>query len=228
MERSSSDVAFTPAVKAVQERKGSRTAYARLEARGGFETEITEQLARFVAERDSVYLATGSAAGQPYVQHRGGPKGFLRVLDRRTIAWADFRGNRQYVTTGNLAENDRAFLFLMDYANRTRVKLWGRARVEDDPALVARLMPDDYRATPEQAVVFTVEAWDVNCPQHIPQKLDADDVQDAMARLQERIAALETENARLRADRRRRRGHPRTAARTTSRIAKALAKSAKA
>jgi predicted pyridoxine 5'-phosphate oxidase superfamily flavin-nucleotide-binding protein len=199
MPRSSSDVAFSPSVKAVQARKGSRAAYARLEARGGFETEITDELARFLAERDSAYLATASAAGQPYVQHRGGPKGFLRVLDRRTLGWADFRGNRQYVTTGNLAENDRAVLFLMDYANRARVKIWGRARVvEDDPALVERLMPEGYRATPEQAVLFTVEAWDVNCPQHIPRKLDAAAVDEEVARLRERIAALEAENARLR------------------------------
>ncbi|WP_242356240.1 pyridoxamine 5'-phosphate oxidase family protein [Anaeromyxobacter sp. SG64] len=200
MHRPSSDVAFTPAVKAVQARRGSREAYARLERRGGFGTELDDELARFVAERDSVYLATASAAGQPYVQHRGGPRGFLRVLDPHTLAWADFRGNRQYVTTGNLAENDRAFLFLMDYETRTRVKIWGRARVvEDDPALVARLMPEGYRATPEQAVLFTVEAWDVNCPQHIPRKLDAAEVEAALARLQERVAALEAENERLRA-----------------------------
>jgi predicted pyridoxine 5'-phosphate oxidase superfamily flavin-nucleotide-binding protein len=199
MPRPSSDVAFTPSVKAVQERRGSRRGYARLEARGGFETEITDELARFVAERDSAYLATASAAGQPYVQHRGGPKGFIRVLDGHTLGWADFRGNRQYVTTGNLAENDRAFLFLMDYARRTRVKVWGRARVvEDDPALVARLKPEGYDAVPEQAVVFTVEAWDVNCPQHIPRKLDAAEVEAALARLRERVAALEEENARLR------------------------------
>ncbi|WP_242346357.1 pyridoxamine 5'-phosphate oxidase family protein [Anaeromyxobacter terrae] len=200
MQRPSSDVAFTPSVKAVQARRGSRAAYARVESRGGFATELDDELARFVAERDSAYLATASAAGQPYVQHRGGPKGFLHVLDPRTLAWADFRGNRQYVTTGNLAENDRAFLFLMDYETRTRVKIWGRARVvEDDPALVARLMPEGYRATPEQAIVFAVEAWDVNCPQHIPRKLDAVEVEAALARLRERVAALEAENARLRA-----------------------------
>jgi predicted pyridoxine 5'-phosphate oxidase superfamily flavin-nucleotide-binding protein len=199
MPRPSSDVAFTPSVKAVQERKGSRRSYARLEARGGFETAITDELARFVAGRDSAYLATASAAGQPYVQHRGGPKGFIRVLDEHTLGWADFRGNRQYVTTGNLAENDRALLFLMDYARPTRVKIWGRARVvEDDPALVARLQPPGYGAVPEQAVLFTVEAWDVNCPQHIPRKLDAGEVERALARLRERVAALEEENARLR------------------------------
>jgi predicted pyridoxine 5'-phosphate oxidase superfamily flavin-nucleotide-binding protein len=135
------------------------------------------------------------------VQHRGGPKGFIHVLDAHTLGWADFGGNRQYVTTGNLAENDRAFLFLMDYAARRRVKLWGRARVvEDDPALLARLMPDGCAAKPEQAVLFTVEQWEVNCRQHIPQKLDAADVQAAVARLEARIAELEAENRRLRGE----------------------------
>lgn len=202
MKKPSSDVAFTPSVKEVQERRGSRRAYARLEARGGFQTTITDELAGFIAERDSVFLGTASATGRPYVQHRGGPRGFIRVLDEHTLGWADFRGNRQYVTTGNLAENDQAFLFLMDYARPARVKLWGRARVvEDDPALVRRLLPDGYPATPEQAVLFTVEAWDVNCPQHIPQKLDAADVERAVAGLRERIAALEEENARLRSRR---------------------------
>jgi predicted pyridoxine 5'-phosphate oxidase superfamily flavin-nucleotide-binding protein len=170
-----------------------------MEAAGGFETEVTEDLARFIGERDSAYLATASGSGQPYVQHRGGPRGFIRVVDERTLGWADFRGNRQYITTGNLAENERAFLFLMDYANRTRMKIWGRARVvEDDPALLARFMPAGYRAKPEQAVLFAVDAWDVNCEQHIPQKLDAADVRDAIARLEERVAALEAENAALR------------------------------
>lgn len=202
MPGASSDVAFTASVKAIQERRGSRSGYAKLEAHGGFETELTDALAGFIAERDSVYLATASASGRPYVQHRGGPKGFLRVIDAHTLGWADFRGNRQYVTTGNLAENDQAFLFLMDYASRTRVKLWGRARVVDDePALVARLMPEGYRAVPEQAVLFTVEAWDANCPQHIPRKLDAAEVEDERARLRARIAALEAENAALRAGR---------------------------
>ena len=199
MQRPSSDIAFTASVKAVQERRGSRAGYARVEARRGFETRITDELAGFVAERDSAYLATASATGRPYVQHRGGPKGFIRVLDEHTLGWADFRGNRQYITMGNLAENDQAFLFLMDYARRVRVKIWGRARVvEDDPALVERLLPEGYGATPEQAVLFTVEAWDVNCPQHIPRKLDLADVEEALARLRERVAALEEKNARLR------------------------------
>jgi predicted pyridoxine 5'-phosphate oxidase superfamily flavin-nucleotide-binding protein len=196
----SSDVAFTDTVKAVQSRRGSRATYAKVEARGGFRTAITPELIGFLAEVDTAYLATANAAGQPYAQHRGGPKGFIRAVDATTLGFADFAGNRQYVTTGNLAENDRAFLFLMDYAHRRRVKLWGRARVvEDDPALVARLMPEGYRARPEQAILFTVEAWDANCPQHIPQKLDADEVAAALAELQQRVAALEAENARLRA-----------------------------
>lgn len=171
-----------------------------MEEGGGWQTRVTPDLAAFLAERDSAYLATASAAGQPYVQHRGGPKGFIRVLDEKTLGFADYVGNRQYITTGNLAENDRAFLFLMDYAERRRVKIWGRARVvADDPQLLARLMPEGYDARPEQAILFTIEAWDVNCPQHIPQKLDATDVAAAIEHLEHRINELEAENARLRA-----------------------------
>jgi len=199
MIRSSSDVAFTPAVKAVQERRGSRKLYRRMEDRGGWQTTVTPELAAFIAERDSAYLATANSAGQPYVQHRGGPKGFIRVLDETTLGFADYVGNRQYITTGNLLENDRAFLFLMDYAHRRRIKIWGRARVvEDDSELLARIMPAGYAARPEQAIVFTIEAWDVNCPQHIPEKLDAVDVAAAIGKLQRRIDVLEAENARLR------------------------------
>jgi predicted pyridoxine 5'-phosphate oxidase superfamily flavin-nucleotide-binding protein len=194
----SSDVAFTPSVKAVQERKGSRAAYRRVEERGGWRTKITPDLAAFLAERDSAYLGTASKAGQPYIQHRGGPKGFIRVIDEGTLAFADFSGNRQYITTGNLAENDRAYLFLMDYAHRRRVKIWGRAKVVEDAEAVAKLMPADYKAHPEQAIVFTVEAWDTNCPQHIPQKFDAADVAASVHKLQARIAELEAENEELR------------------------------
>jgi hypothetical protein len=198
MAQSSSDIAFTPAVKALQAARGSRDAYARVEARGGFRTAIDEDLIRFLALVDTAYLATANAEGQPYAQHRGGPKGFIRALDDHTIGFADFSGNRQYISTGNLAENDKAFLFLMDYANRRRVKLWGRARViEGDSELTARLMPEDYSARPEQVILFTVEAWDTNCPQHIPQKFDAADVAAAIGRLEDRIAALEADNARL-------------------------------
>ena len=191
----SSDIAFTPTVKAVQAARGSREAYARQEARGGFRSAVDATLAAFLAEVDTAYLATANAAGQPYAQHRGGPKGFIRVIGERTLAFADYSGNRQYITTGNLAENAKAFLFLMDYAQRRRIKLWGRARVvADDPALATALMPDGYRARPEQVIVFEVAAWDANCPQHIPQKIDAAEVATALAARDARIAALEAEN----------------------------------
>ncbi len=188
-----SDVAFTPTVKAIQTERGSRAAYAKIEARGGFRTAIDGALTEFLADIDTAYLATANANGQPYAQHRGGPKGFIRVVDDHTLAFADYTGNRQYITTGNLADNDQAFLFLMDYAQRRRIKLWGRARVSNDPAIIAQLLPDNYPAQPEQAILFTVEAWDVNCPQHIPQKFDADDVTAAIDRLNARIAELEAE-----------------------------------
>ncbi len=138
-----SDVAFTPAVKAEQARRGSRAAYARMEEGEGWETRVTPELEDFLAERDSLYLGTASAAGQPYIQHRGGPPGFVRVVDEHTLGIADYAGNRQYISLGNLGENDRAFLFFMDYAHRRRIKVWGRARVvEGDAALLARLMPE--------------------------------------------------------------------------------------
>ena len=192
----SSDVAFTPAVKAIQTRKGSRDGYANMEERGGFRTEIDENLAAFLAETNSFYLATGSADGQPYIQHRGGPKGFVKVLDKNTIAFADYAGNRQYITQGNLSENPKAYIFVMDYARRRRVKLWGEARmVDDDPALLQALMPKGYRARPEQVVVFRIAAWDTNCPQHIPQKFDAADVAAALSARDQRIAELEAELA---------------------------------
>lgn len=193
-----SDIAFTPRVKAIQARKGSREAYARMESAGGWSRTITADLAGFIGAQTSVFLATANAAGQPYAQHRGGPAGFLRVLDERTIALADYRGNRQYITAGNLADNPRAFLFLIDYANRQRIKIWGRARVvEDDPALLASLLPTGYKARAEQAIVFEVEAWDGNCPQHIPQRFEAADVAAALAERDERIALLEARLARL-------------------------------
>ena len=191
-----SDVAFTPRVKAEQERHGSREAYARMERGGGWDTTVTDELRAFLEGRDSLYLATANAAGQPYVQHRGGPPGFVRVVDERTLAFADYAGNRQYITLGNLAENDRAFIFLMDYANRRRVKIWGRARVvEGDEALLSEMMPEGTRARGERVILFSLEAWDMNCPQHIPQKIDARDVR----RLTDRLEALEAENAKLRA-----------------------------
>ena len=193
-----SDVAFTPAVKAIQARKGSRGAYARVEQNGGWRTEIDENLAAFLADANSLYFATASADGQPYIQHRGGPKGFVKILDNRTLAFADYSGNRQYITQGNLAENAKAHIFVMDYAHRRRVKIWGEARVvEDDPALLASLMPQGYKARPEQVILFTIAAWDTNCPQHIPQKFDAADVAAALASRDARIAELEAELAAL-------------------------------
>jgi uncharacterized protein len=196
----SSDIAFSPAVKAVQERRGSRKGYARMEAKGGFRTMIDANLAEFIASMRSFYLSTASKDGQPYMQHRGGPPGFLRVIDERTLAFADFSGNRQYISTGNLSENPRAVIFLMDYENRQRVKFWGTARVvEDDPDLVAKLFPQGYPARAEAAIVFSVDAWDANCPQHIPQMLFAEDVAGAIGALQDRIASLERENAQLQA-----------------------------
>lgn len=191
-----SDIAFTPTVKALQARKGSRGSYARMEALGGWDDVITPDLKAELEAQVSVMLATANAEGQPYVQHRGGPPGFLHVLDEHTIAFADFAGNRQYITQGNLAENPRAFLFLIDYARRRRTKIWGRARVvEGDDALLARLMPVGYAARPEQVVLFEVQAWDRNCPQHIPQRFDAADVQAALQARDERIAELERQLA---------------------------------
>lgn len=196
----SSDIAFSPSVKAVQQARGSRAGYAKMEEKGGFAIEIDASLAAFIAEQRSFYLATANAEGQPYIQHRGGPKGFLHVLDEKTLAFADFAGNRQYITTGNLAENPKAMIFLMDYAHRRRVKIWGTARmVDNDPGLIAQLMPEDYKARAEAAIVFAIEAIDVNCPQHIPQMFFAEDVAQAVARLEQRIGDLEAENARLKA-----------------------------
>ncbi|GLI22533.1 hypothetical protein GGQ86_000123 [Xanthobacter flavus] len=195
----SSDVAFTAAVKAAQQARGSRQAYARVEARGGFRTELTPDFVQFLGGIDTAFLATANAAGQPYVQHRGGPKGFIRVLDAHTLGMADFSGNRQYITVGNASENPKAFLFLMDYTHRRRIKVWGELSVvEGDADLVARLMPEDYGAIPERALLFKVSAWDINCPQHIPQKIDAPLVAAALQEREARIAALEMEVARLR------------------------------
>jgi predicted pyridoxine 5'-phosphate oxidase superfamily flavin-nucleotide-binding protein len=194
----SSDVAFTPAVKTIQTRKGSREAYARVEQNGGWRSEVDDHLAAFLVEADSLFLATASADGQPYIQHRGGPKGFVKILDKQTLAFADYKGNQQFISQGNLTENPKAQIFLMDYAHRRRIKIWGEARVvEDDPALLARLMPQGYRARPEQVIIFKISAWDTNCPQHIPQKFDAADVATALASRDARIAELEAELAQL-------------------------------
>ncbi len=191
-----SDIAFTPAVKAMQSRKGSRSAYARMEEAGSWQTVITPDVAAFIHAQTSVFFATANSEGQPYIQHRGGPPGFLRVLDAHTIGFADFAGNRQYVSTGNLAENAKAYLFLIDYQHRRRIKIWGEARVvEKDDLLIQKLMPEGYKARPEQAILFTVAAWDANCPQHIPQRFEAVDVARALKERDLRIAELEAELA---------------------------------
>jgi len=187
----SSDVAFTPAVKDIQSRKGSRANYARVEENGGWQTEVTDNLAEFIAAQTSFFLATANAEGQPYIQHRGGPPGFLKVLDKTTMAFADFRGNQQFITQGNLVENTKAYIFLIDYVNRQRIKIWGEARViEDDKALITSLMPENYRARPEQAILFRITAWDSNCPQHIPQKIDLSDVIAVVSERERQITEL--------------------------------------
>lgn len=193
-----SDVAFTPAVKAIQSRKGSRASYARMERGEGWQTTVTEELAEYLADLDMFYLGTANANGQPYVQYRGGPPGFLKVIDKHTLGFADFGGNRQYVTLGNLSENPKAFLFLMDYANQRRVKVWGTARVvEGDAALEDRLGDPEYPGNVERAVLFTIEAWDVNCQQHIHQRFSRRQIAPVIEKLHARIAELEADLSRL-------------------------------
>ena len=196
-----SELVFTPAAQRAQVERGSAHGYAK-KLDTGFPDRVTPDLAGFIAELDTAFLGTVSEAGAPYIQHRGGPKGFIKAIDERTLGFADFAGNRQYITLSNLAGNDRAFLFLLDFANRRRIKLWGRARVvENDPALLARLSEPGYRARPERAILFAVEAWDVNCPQHITERFTTAEVAVAVGGLRERIAKLEEENAQLRAER---------------------------
>ena len=200
MKRPISDIAFTQAVKAAQEQRGSRETYARMEQRGGWQDKVTADLAEFIAQRDSFYLATASADGQPYIQHRGGAKGFLKVLDEHTLAFADFVGNAQYISIGNLDENDKAFIFLMDYPNRRRIKIWGTAKVvEGDDELLHRLVDSEYGGKPQRAFVFHVRAWDVNCPQHIRPRWTEEEIAPAVDELRARVEELERENARLRA-----------------------------
>ena len=201
MNRPISDIAFTPSVKAIQERLGSRSTYERVEEKGGWSDAVTGDLAGFIAERDSFYLATATAGGQPYIQHRGGPKGFLKVIDGRTLAFADFAGNRQYVSMGNLAENDKAYIFLMDYPGRRRVKIWGRAEVvENDPELIKKLVHPAYKAKPERVFLFHVTAWDINCPQHITPRFTEEEMGPEAVKLHARIGELEAETGRLRAE----------------------------
>lgn len=173
-----SNIAFTATVKNIQERLGSRENYKQMEQGQGWNKRITSDLAEFIAERDTFFLGTTNSDGQPYIQHRGGPTGFLQVLDDDTLAFADFRGNRQYITMGNLKDNDKAFIFLMDFANRRRIKVWGRAEViEDNVALLEKLRDRSYRALPERVIVFHVDAWDSNCPQHIKPRYTVEEFQ---------------------------------------------------
>jgi uncharacterized protein len=195
-----SDVAFTPAVKSIQSARGSRAAYARMEQRGGWANELDASISAFIAAQRSFFLATANADGQPYIQHRGGPPGFLRVIDPTTLGFADFKGNRQYITLGNLSENPKVHLFLIDYATQSRVKIWGEARVSDDAATIRSLKPTDYDGTPEQAIIIEVHAWDVNCPQHIPQRFEAEDVASALAERDAKIAELEGQLRSLRGE----------------------------
>jgi uncharacterized protein len=192
----SSDVAFSASVKEQQSQHGSREMYQRMEEHGGFYTEVDDQLAAFIMPLNSFYLGTASAAGQPYIQHRGGPPGFLRILDSKTLGFADFSGNRQYISSGNLAENDKVCLFLMDYVHQRRIKIWGRGRVTTDPAIIAKLMPPNYKARPEQAIIVTIDAWDGNCPQHIPKLVPYANVEKALElvkALEARVVTLEAE-----------------------------------
>jgi predicted pyridoxine 5'-phosphate oxidase superfamily flavin-nucleotide-binding protein len=195
------ELVFPQAAQQAQADRGSARVYEKKLA-AGFPDRVTPDLAGFIAQLDTAFLATVSAQGAPYIQHRGGPKGFIKVLDDKTLGFADFAGNRQYITISNLQGNDRAYLFLIDFANRQRIKLWGRARVvEGDVLLMERLVDPGYRARPERAILFTIEAWDVNCSQHITERYTQADISGALEGLRERIVALEAENARLLAER---------------------------
>jgi predicted pyridoxine 5'-phosphate oxidase superfamily flavin-nucleotide-binding protein len=194
-----SDIVFDSAARAAQAERGSAAQYDKHVAKG-FPDRVTPELAAFLSNIDTAFLGTVSVAGAPYIQHRGGPKGFIKVVDDKTLGIADYRGNRQYITLANLSGNDRAFLFLLDPARRARIKVWGRARiVENDDGLIERLFDRGYRARPERAILFTVDAWDINCSQHITQRFTESEIAAAVAILQQKIAALEAENAQLRA-----------------------------
>jgi len=193
------DIVFPPAAQRAQAERGSAMAYLRKKEEG-FPDRVTPELAAFIAEQDTAFLGTASAEGAPYIQHRGGPKGFIKVLDEKTLGFADYRGNRQYITLGNLSENDRAFLFLIDFSRRQRIKLWGRARVvEDDDALIEKLFDQGYKARPERVILFMIEAWNANCSQHITARLSEPEIEGLLATVQQQIAGLQAENARLRA-----------------------------
>ncbi len=190
------DVLFSAAVKAEQERLGSRQMF---EGRD-WKTEITDDLRQFLGVIDTFFFATASADGRPYIQHRGGPPGFLKTIGTHTLAFADFAGNRQYISLGHLKENDKAHIFILHFATQQRVKLWGRARViENDPELMERLVDPAYKARPQRAIVFALEAWDINCTQHIIARYSEAEMAPAVNKLVERIKELEEEVARLKA-----------------------------
>jgi len=196
---SNSSRVFTAAAQQAQAERGSAKAYEKRIAEG-FPDRVTPELAKFIAEQDTAFLATATADGAPYIQHRGGPRGFIKVIDEKTLGFADYRGNRQYITLANLSENDRAFLFLLDPARRQRIKLWGRARmIENDPALVAGLSDEGYKARPERAILFSIEAWDVNCSSHIVTRFSEAEIEQAFASVRAKVDELQDENARLRA-----------------------------
>ncbi|HEY2760991.1 MAG TPA: pyridoxamine 5'-phosphate oxidase family protein [Pirellulales bacterium] len=194
-----SDIAFTPAVKTIQQQKGSRAQYADMEEFSGWQTTVAPDLAKFIGGLDMFYLGTANAAGQPYIQYRGGAPGFLKVIDEQTLGFADFGGNQQYITLGNLSENPKAFIFLMDYANSRRVKLWGTAQVIDNDAkLIEQLRDPNYRKQPARAIVFTLKAWDMNCPQHIHKRVLVKQVAPIIEKLEARIRELEEQLAKYR------------------------------
>ncbi len=196
MNNYTSDIAFTPTVKSIQTENGSRSGYAKMEERSGWQTTVTPELTAFLSELDMFYLGTSNVEGQPYIQYRGGAPGFLKVLDEKTLGFADFGGNRQYITLGNLADNPKAFIFLMDYANSRRIKLWGTARVvEDDPELLERIQDPDYPGKVERAIMFTIEAWDVNCPQHIHKRFPQAVVAPIIEKLQGEVQELQAKLA---------------------------------
>ncbi len=198
MTRPASDIAFTPTVKAIQTQKGSRASYARMESHGGWRTKVTEDLAGFLAGLDMFYLGTANREGQPYIQYRGGPVGFLKVVDEHTLGFADFGGNRQYITLGNLSENPKAFLFLMDYVNQQRIKVWGQAEVvEGDEELNERLSDSNYSAKVERSILFRIDAWDVNCQQHIHRRFPATAVEQLVDSMRQEIEQLKGEIAKL-------------------------------
>jgi predicted pyridoxine 5'-phosphate oxidase superfamily flavin-nucleotide-binding protein len=199
MHKYPSDIAFTPAVKAIQSEKGSRSSYAKMEERGSWQTTVTPELEAFLADLDMFYLGTANGQGQPYIQYRGGAPGFLKAIDEKTLAFADFGGNQQFISWGNLSENPKAFIFLMDYVHSRRIKLWGKARVvEGDAQLENKLRDPEYPGRVERVILFEIEAWDINCPQHIHKRFPQREVAPVVEQLQERVQELEAQLATLR------------------------------